>query len=92
MEKLSDCPNWPALLDVETAALYLGGKPRRLFALIVRGYLVPMGTGHRNTDFLRTDIDTALSIARTNGDALVIPPEIKSVSQALAKRTEPAAA
>lgn len=86
MEKLSNCPNWPALMDIETASLYLGGKPRRLFALVARGYLVPLNHGHRNTDFLKDDVDTALRIARTNEDNLEIPPEIKSVGKALAAK------
>ena len=88
MEKLKNCPNWPALLDIDTAALYLGGKPRRLFALIARGYLTPFSHRHRSTDFTRAAVDTALRIAAAKGDNLSIPTEVKSVQKALDYKRE----
>lgn len=84
-DKLAACPDWPAVLSVDAAILYLGGKSARLFGLIVRGYLTPWHHGHKDTDFLRTEIDTALKVARMNGDALEIPEgvEVRTVAAAL---------
>lgn len=83
--RLATCPNWPAILGPDEAALYLGGSPRRLFALVAHGYLEPWSHAHKDVAFLRADIDTALSIVKINGGkaALEIPAEIKSVGRAL---------
>ncbi len=88
MQNLAKCPTWPALLDSAAAALYLGGKPSRLHALIALGWLEPFSQGHRNTVFRREDIDTALAIAAANGESanLVAPTGVKSVAQAVERR------
>jgi len=84
MKKLAQCPTWPALLDVETAILYLGGKPSRLYALICLGHLEPLDPAAAHPDFVRADIDAALQIARANREALVVADSVRSVSAALA--------
>lgn len=84
MKNLSNCPAWPALFDLETAFLYLGGKETRLFALVALGYLVPFSTGRRNTEFIREDVDAALAAARMAGADLECPAGINSVERAVA--------
>jgi hypothetical protein len=84
-ERLATCPNWPALLGVDEAVLYLGNSPTRLFALVAHDILQPWSYGHKDVTFLRDDIDTALKIVKINGSsaALEIPSTIKSVGKAL---------
>lgn len=65
-------PDWPTLMDVDTATMYLCKRPRILEALVERGYLKPVTDRHRSKLFRRVDIDTALSIAVQNQDDLKI--------------------
>ncbi len=67
---LSQLPDWPALMDVETATLYLGNKPQILEVLVERGYLAPLTDRHRCKTFRRTDLDAALAVAKAKADAL----------------------
>jgi hypothetical protein len=83
LDRLAKCPEWPAVLSIDAAVLYLGGREARLLGLIVRGYLTPWHHGHKDTDFLRSEIDTALKVARMNEDALEVPDEVRTVGAAL---------
>ena len=67
---LSSLPDWPALMDVETAGLYLGNKSRLLETLVDRKYLAPFTDRHRCKTFRRIDIDAALAIAKAQNDQL----------------------
>lgn len=67
---LSQLPDWPALMDVETATLYLGNKPQILEVLVERGYLAPLTDRHRCRTFRRSDLDAALALAKAKADSL----------------------
>lgn len=84
LDRLKLCPEWPAVLSIDAAVLYLGGKEARLFGLIVAGYLSPWHAGHKDTDFLRSEIDTALKAARINHDPLEVPETVRTVAAAVA--------
>ena len=67
---LSTLPDWPALMDVDTATLYLGNKPQILDTLVERRYLDPLTDRHRCKTYRRGDIDAALAVAKAKGDQL----------------------
>lgn len=83
MKNLDVCPDWPAVMDLETAILYFGGKESLLFGLVAWRFLVPWSTGRRNTSFLRKDMDDALLAARMAGRDLDPPSGINSVERAV---------
>lgn len=68
--ELSFLPEWPALMDVETTVLYLGGKLTIYQFLCEKGYLKPLADRKRVKVFRRGDIDIALDIAQQNSDDL----------------------
>ena len=77
---------FPARMNFERAGDYCGGR-NALLCLVLKGWLEPCAEGNRNVRFMREEIDTALRIARINGDALSdLPESIRSVSAALAAR------
>lgn len=67
---LSGLPDWPGLMDVETATLYLGNKGKVLETLVARDYLEPLTDRHRCRTFRRADLDAALAKAKAAGDPL----------------------
>lgn len=59
-DALAACPDWPALMDLDTTILYLGGSRASLEKLEKQGYLVRWANGHKSVRFLRSEVDTAL--------------------------------
>jgi hypothetical protein len=68
--ELAHLPDWPAVMDIGTAVLYLGGKAQILAALEARGYLDRFTDRHKCVTYLRSAIDAALEAARRNEDDL----------------------
>lgn len=59
-DTLAKLPNWPALMDLDTTILYLGGSRTALEKLEESGFLRRWQNGHKAVRFLRSDVDTAL--------------------------------
>ena len=60
-EALAGLPDWPALMDLDTAIAYLGGSRQSLEELEQWGYLERYANGFKSVRFLRSHIDTALT-------------------------------
>lgn len=59
-DTLAKLPNWPALMDLDTTILYLGGSRAALEELEKWGYLRRWRNGHKSVRFIRAEVDTAL--------------------------------
>lgn len=60
-DMLSQLPDWPALMDLETTILYLGGSLTDLEELESCGYLRRWRNGHQSVRFIRSEVDAALN-------------------------------
>ncbi|HRQ87321.1 MAG TPA: hypothetical protein PLA50_00880 [Bacteroidia bacterium] len=58
---LANCPDWPALMDLDTTILYLGGSRAALEKLEASGFLRRWQNGHKAVRFVRKEVDTALT-------------------------------
>lgn len=85
MRHLDTCPDWPAVMDREVATLYLGGKKTLLFTLVALGHLRPLTEGHRNTAFIRRDMDAALAIVSASPAQIATVPvqKLNSIEAAI---------
>lgn len=77
---LAQLPDWPALMDVETATLYLGGKRKLLQALSDGGLIHRFTDSHKCVTYRREEIDRALRVAGSMAEHPQTPPTAQTES------------
>jgi hypothetical protein len=75
MKAFQGMPDWPALMDQDTAILYLCGRKLIYETLIERKYLTLLSDRHKAKLCRRVDIDNALAMAIQNEDDLKLESE-----------------